>query len=421
MATTSQDLTTARAVASANQKSAEFREKLLKAGVHGLLILWILYSVVPFVWTIIGSTQRTRDATAREPRFMPEAVYNDPLPYAIGVMAFLVVMYIIGMVVTHEVPSRLGIGMLVAFTLLVGTAIMLIPEYVSEDNLYAPITDNYKELWLEDGRDAENFSNTGIGLLTLGIILFAAAVNANRLPISNGFVYMIIGIVLMLVGIILPRMVEMAEFYEFFINSIIVTVWTVVISISIGCLAGYGLARYSGKIGFVILLTALAFRALPRMAFVLPYYYFAQQTGLYDTHVMLIITLVAINQPFTIWMLRSFFTEIPREIEEAAMIDGAGRLQAFVRVIIPIMWPGIITTALFTLLLAYNEFLMARVLTSQNWTLPVAIVRFTSGEDTRFITLASASAVSITLPIVFIIIFFQKYLIKGLASGAVKG
>jgi multiple sugar transport system permease protein len=120
-------------------------------------------------------------------------------------------------------------------------------------------------------------------------------------------------------------------------------------------------------------------------------------------------------------MLRSFFMEIPREIEEAAMIDGAGRLEAFWRVIIPIMWPGIITTALFTLLLAYNNFILPKILTQTNWTLPVGIAQFTGGEDPGHITLAAAGSVSITIPIIFVIIFFQKHLIKGLTFGAVKG
>jgi len=169
--------------------------------------------------------------------------------------------------------------------------------------------------------------------------------------------------------------------YNYFLNSVVVTVGTVLISISIGCLAGYGLARYSGIAGVVILFAALAFRALPRMAFILPYYYFAQLSGLYDTFPLLIVTFVAINQPFTIWMLRSFFMEIPKDLEESAMVDGAGRLVAFARVIIPVMWPGIVATALFTLLLAYNEFLLVRILTQTNWTLPVAISRFTGGDE----------------------------------------
>ena len=130
---------------------------------------------------------------------------------------------------------------------------------------------------------------------------------------------------------------------------------------------------------------------------------------------------MAVNQPFTIWMFRSFFMEVPKEIEEAAMMDGATRLQAFRRVIIPMMWPAIIATGLFTMLLAYNEYLFVRVLAPTEWTLPVAIVSLTGGESSRTITEAAAASVSITLPIVVVIILFQKHLVKGLGAGAVKG
>ncbi len=219
----------------------------------------------------------------------------------------------------------------------------------------------------------------------------------------------------------IPRFVETAKFYDYFINTLIVTVGTVVVSISIGSLAAYSLARYSGILGVIVLVAALGFRALPRLAFVLPYYWIGSATNLLDTHLLIILTLVAVNQPFTIWMLRSFFMEIPKDLEEAAMIDGANRLTSFFKVIIPIMWPGIISTALFSLLLAYNEFLLVRILAQTNWTLPVAISRFTGGEDPRHLTLAAASAVSATVPIILVILFFQKNLVKGLAAGAVKG
>ena len=253
------------------------------------------------------------------------------------------------------------------------------------------------------------------------ILLILVGVFANRLPVKNSVIYFGIAIIVLAMIFLLPKFVQMAEFYNYFLNSIIVTVGVVVISISIGCLAGYGLARYKGLLGVVILVVALAFRALPGTAFVLPYFYLGKYSGLYDTYFLLIISLVAINQPFTIWMLRSFFMEIPREIEEAAMIDGAGRLRAFWQVIIPIMWPGIITTALFSLMLAYSDFFFANTLTLTKWTLPVGIMQFMGGEDPGYVTLASAAAVSISIPIVFVIIFFQKFLIKGLGSGAVKG
>ena len=219
----------------------------------------------------------------------------------------------------------------------------------------------------------------------------------------------------------IPEVVETAAFYDYFVNTIIVTVGTVVVSISIGCLAGYSLARYSGFAAVVILIAALGFRALPRLTFILPYYQIGNALNLLDTRFLVILTLVAVNQPFTIWMLRSFFMDIPKELEESAMVDGANRLTAFRKVIIPIMWPGIISTALFSLLLAYNEFLLVRILTQTNWTLPVAISRYTGGEDPRHLTLAAAAAVSATIPIVIVILFFQKNLVKGLAAGAVKG
>jgi len=218
-----------------------------------------------------------------------------------------------------------------------------------------------------------------------------------------------------------PRGFEVNDEFDFFINSIIVTVLTMLISISIGLLAGYGLARYTGISGAVILIIALGFRALPRTAFVLPYFFGAQRLGILDSRLVIVMALVAINQPFTIWMFRTFFMDVPKEMEEAAMMDGASRFQAFRKVIIPIMWPGIIATSLFTMLLAYNEFLFVRVLAPTNWPLPVAIVSLTGGESSRTITEAAAASVSITLPIVVVIILFQRHLVKGLGAGAVKG
>jgi len=284
---------------------------------------------------------------------------------------------------------------------------------------FTPTSKNYLDLWL--AVPFKEFAPYGFGILIVLTILILIGVFAKRLPVKNTYIFLGIAVIILAMIFGLPRVVQMAEFYRYFLNSIIVTVGVVVVSISIGCLAGYGLARYRGLMGVVILVAALAFRALPGTAFVLPFFYVGRLSGLFDTYLLLILCLVAVNQPFTIWMLRSFFMEIPKEIEEAAMIDGAGRLQAFWHVIIPIMWPGIITTALFSLMLAYSDFFFANILTLTKWTLPVGIMQFTGGEDPGYITLASAAAVSISLPIVFVIIFFQKYLIKGLGAGAVKG
>jgi multiple sugar transport system permease protein len=210
-------------------------------------------------------------------------------------------------------------------------------------------------------------------------------------------------------------------FLENLKNSIIVTAGTVTISVSLGCLAGYGLARYRRPISFVLLMVALVFRALPHMTFVLPYFYLAQLTGLYDTHILLILVLVTINQPFTIWIMRSFFMEIPEELEEAAQVDGCSRFTAFTRVIMPIMGPGVATAAVFSLLLAYNDFLMARVLTgTQAVTLPVAISQFGT-DNLKYWSISAAGAISITLPAVIVVLALQKLMVKGLTAGAVKG
>ncbi len=119
---------------------------------------------------------------------------------------------------------------------------------------------------------------------------------------------------------------------------------------------------------------------------------------------------------------RSFFMDIPREIEEAAMIDGASQFGAFIRVIVPIMRPGIIATSLFTLLLAYHEYLLIRILAQSNWSIAVAMTSYIGGVSVAgSIPLQSAAAVSGALPLVIVVLIFQKQLVKGLSAGAVKG
>jgi multiple sugar transport system permease protein len=211
------------------------------------------------------------------------------------------------------------------------------------------------------------------------------------------------------------------RFADYLRSSIIVTTGTVAISLTIGCLAGYGLARYSGWVGFALLAIALIFRSLPRISFLLPAFAFSRATGLYDTHILLILVLVAINQPFTIWMLRSFFADIPVEIEEAAMVDGCSRFEAFIKVIMPLMLPGVITTGIFSLLLAYNEYLIPAILAASNAaTLPVGIATIGT-EDLKYWNVAAAGSISIALPIILIVLFAQRYIIRGLTFGAVKG
>ena len=285
--------------------------------------------------------------------------------------------------------------------------------------IFEPTADNYTDLWLKSIPD-DPLLVVAVLLAIFGLLVFVA-MNARRFPVPRGYVYFAVLALGFAILWQIPEYVRTQTFYDYFLNTIIVTTGTICISISIGCLAGYALARYSGIAGVAILVIALGFRSLPGMAYILPYWWFGQRSGLYDTHALLIITLVAINQPFTIWMLRSFFMNIPKEIEESAMVDGANRLTAFLTVIIPIMWPGIISTALFTLLLAYSDFLLVRILTQSNWTLTVAISKYAAGEDPGHITLAAAAAVSAAVPIIIVVFIFQSQLVKGLTSGAVKG
>ena len=211
-------------------------------------------------------------------------------------------------------------------------------------------------------------------------------------------------------------------FYRNFLNTALVTVGTVTISLTVGCLAGYALSRYRGALGFWLLFVALVFRAIPHSSLLPSFFTMFDALGIRNTYFALIFVLVAINQPFTIWMLRSFFINIPSELDEAAMVDGCSRFQAFRNVIIPVMWPGVVTTGLFSFLLAYNDFLLSSALTNaEKMTMPAAIANAISAESEALLMQGVAGAVSITIPLIILIVFFQKQIVGGLTQGAVKG
>ena len=212
------------------------------------------------------------------------------------------------------------------------------------------------------------------------------------------------------------------EFYRNAWNTAVVTLSTVSISLTVGCLAGYALSRYRGSLGFWLLIIALVFRALPHSTLLPSFYALFDALGIRNTLPTLVFVLVAINQPFTIWMLRSFFVNIPQELDEAAMVDGCSRLQAFRRVIIPVMWPGVVTTGLFSFLLAYNDFMLSSALTNADkMTMPAAIASAITAESDALLMQGVAGAVSITLPLIILVALFQKQIVSGLTQGAVKG
>ncbi len=213
------------------------------------------------------------------------------------------------------------------------------------------------------------------------------------------------------------------EFWRASLNTVIVVIFTVIISLTFGTLGGYALARSGFRYAFWLLMAALVFRAMPHVTLVSGYLLPFFQWNLWGHLPTTIIVLVAINQPFTLWMLHSFFLNIPRDLDESAMVDGCTRFQAFRRVIIPVMWPGVITTGLFSFLLAYNDFAVTAMLLSQeNQTMVPKIASFMGSTQVEGnVMFAVAAVVSATAPLFLLIVFFQRQIVGGLMAGAVKG
>ena len=213
------------------------------------------------------------------------------------------------------------------------------------------------------------------------------------------------------------------EFWRNVINTAIVCFCVVCTSLTIGTLGGYALSRSAYRYTFWLLITALIFRAMPPVTLVSGYLLPFFEWNLWGILPTTIIVLVAINQPFTLWMLHSFFQNIPKELDESAKVDGCTQFQAFRHVIIPVMWPGVITTGLFSFLLAYNDFVVTSLLLSEeNRTMVPAINAFMGTTQTEGnVMFAVAAVVSTTAPLFILVMFFQRQIVSGLTAGAVKG
>ncbi|SDX81746.1 carbohydrate ABC transporter membrane protein 2, CUT1 family [Ruegeria halocynthiae] len=213
------------------------------------------------------------------------------------------------------------------------------------------------------------------------------------------------------------------EFWRNVLNTGIVCFFVVTISLTIGTLGGYALSRSTYNYTFWLLITALIFRAMPPITLVSGYLLPFFEWNIWGILPTTIIVLVAINQPFTLWMLHSFFKNIPSELDESAKVDGCNQFQAFRRVIIPVMWPGVITTGLFSFLLAYNDFAVGAMLLSEsNRTMVPAIAAFLGTTQTEGnVMFAVAAVVSATVPLFILVMFFQRQIVGGLTAGAVKG
>ena len=212
-------------------------------------------------------------------------------------------------------------------------------------------------------------------------------------------------------------------FWRNAINTAIVCFFVVATSLTIGTLGAYALSRSGRNYVFWLLIAALIFRAMPPITLVSGYLPPFFQYNVWGYLPTAIIVLVAINQPFTLWMLHSFFESIPKELDESAKVDGCTQFQAFWNVIIPVMWPGVITTGLFSFLLAYNDFAVTTmVLSESNRTMIPAIAAFLGTTQTEGnVMFAVAAVVSATAPLFLLVMLFQRQIVSGLTAGAVKG
>jgi multiple sugar transport system permease protein len=210
------------------------------------------------------------------------------------------------------------------------------------------------------------------------------------------------------------------EAMDYLGNSLIVAGATVFFSVSIGTMAAYGLARVRYAWVVVVVYAILAVRFYPKITVILPYYVMMRAFGLLDTLPAIVIAHVSITLPFVVLIMMTFFNEIPRSLEEAAAIDGATVIQRFRYVVLPLVRPALVTSAILTAMFSWNEFLMAVSVTSENAaTLPVLVSSFISDKG---IQLGQMSAVSmmVVVPIALFALVTQRYLIRGLTLGAVK-
>lgn len=213
------------------------------------------------------------------------------------------------------------------------------------------------------------------------------------------------------------------EFLRYYTNSLIIAAATVVVVMTISTLAAFALARFRFGLREDVAFFFLSQRMMPPVAVVLPFYFLATNAGMLDTLPTLIVINVAFNLPLAIWMNRSFIEATSAEIEEAAVVDGAGRLQAFFLVTVPQIWPSLMSTALFVYIYTVNEFLFASILSGTNARpVSVAVQLFlpTGVRGTLFGEAAAASLL-IMLPSLVFAAVMQRYLVAGISMGAVKG
>lgn len=209
---------------------------------------------------------------------------------------------------------------------------------------------------------------------------------------------------------------------DYFRNSLIISITSTAIALAIGMAGGYAFARYRFRAKSWIFLGFMLTRTVPGIALSLPLFFVYSKLGIIDTHFGLILAYVALNVPFTIWLIDGFFRQVPKDLAEAAQIDGCTRWQAFWQVEFPLAGPGIASAGIFAFLTSWNEFALASQLTRSinSKTLPVGLLDYTA-EFTIDWRGMCALAVVMIIPALVLTFMVQKHLVSGLTSGAVKG
>ncbi len=210
---------------------------------------------------------------------------------------------------------------------------------------------------------------------------------------------------------------------QFLTNSLIITAGTTVISVFIGSLAAYSLSRLElpFHLSPIIAFSFLVVRFYPKITVALPYFILMKDLKLLDTHLAVIIAHVSLTLPFVVWLMLTFFDELPKELERSAMLDGCGPWKRFTLIVLPLTGPALATAAILTALLSWNEFLMAAVIAPKDAkTLPVRISAFITDKGILWGPMSAMSSI-IVIPVMVFALFVQRYLVRGLTLGAVKG
>jgi len=205
-------------------------------------------------------------------------------------------------------------------------------------------------------------------------------------------------------------------------NSLVVAVLSTLCVLAVGTLGAYAVHRsYASKlVARVLLAWLLLFQMIPPLSLVGPWYLVFQELGLYDTLTALVLTHIAINLPLTMWIMLTFFREIPRELHEAATIDGCREFQAFRMIMLPMAMPGLVSAGILAFVFSWNEFSIALNLTARgSATVPVAIAGFAQQYEIQHAQMAAASMISM-LPALLLMVFGQRYVVRGLTIGAIK-